>query len=175
LATAGEAFFHEHFDRLYAYVRMRVGARACEDIVGDVFVLAIERQEQLRGDPAAWLFAIARNRVADHFRNAFQEKEAGMIADTTGFEFAAIAEAPNARSMLPLDALEADEFRALLQRQLETLTDLERDVIAFKFTDGLANTDIAELLGLSRTNLGVILHRALKRLRDAMMDELSDA
>jgi len=168
LPTAGEEFFRDHFDRLYAYVQMRVGVRECEDLVGDILLRAIEKLEQLKGDPAAWLFAIARSRIADHFRRGFQLKGAGMNAVTMQQETLEQRPAPAAR--VPLEELEAAEFRALLQRKLALLSELERDVIAFKFTDGLSNTQIAQVLNLTPNNLGVILHRALKRLRDAMLD-----
>ncbi len=170
LTTAGEEFFHDHFDRLYAYVRLRVGEQACEDVVGDVLLRAIEKLGQLKGDPAAWLFSIARSRIADHFREQFKRKGAGMISQGAISEMDSRDARQAPRSSPPLDALEADEFRALLQRQLARLSDLERDAIAFKFTDGLSNIQIAEMLGVSPSNLGVILHRALKRLRDFMLE-----
>jgi RNA polymerase sigma-70 factor (ECF subfamily) len=168
LATAGEEFFRNHFDRLYAYVRMRVGERDCEDLVGDILLRAIEKLSQLKGDPAAWLFAIARSRIADHYRRDFQLKGAGMTALSVQNE--TLEQQPAPRSVRPLEQLEAAEFRALLQRKVATLSDVERDVIAFKFTDGLSNIQIAQVLGVTPSNLGVILHRALKRLRDAMLD-----
>lgn len=171
MATAGDAFFHEHFDRLFAYVRMRVGERECEDVVGDILLRAIERLDQVKGDPAAWLFSIARSRIADHFRQAFQRKGAGMGTQGTDMQNAALDDRPAANSIVPFDELEAAEFRGLLQKRLALLSDVERDVIAFKFTDGLSNTQIADVLGITRSNLGVILHRALKRLRDAMLTE----
>lgn len=173
MATAGDAFFHEHFDRLFAYVRMRVGERECEDVVGDILLRAIERLDQVKGDPAAWLFAIARSRIADHFRLGFQRKGAGMSTQGTDLQNVALDARPAARSSVPVDELEAAEFRDLLHKRLTLLSDLERDVIAFKFADGLSNTQIAEVLGITRSNLGVILHRALKRLRDAMQTEVA--
>jgi len=168
LATAGEEFFSNHFDRLYAYVRMRVGERDCEDLVGDILLRAIEKLDQLKGDPAAWLFAIARSRIADHYRRDFQLKGAGMNAFPVQTEM--LEQRPEPREKRPLEELEAAEFRVLLQRKLAMLSDVERDVIAFKFTDGLSNIQIAQVLGLTPTNLGVILHRALKRLRESMLD-----
>jgi DNA-directed RNA polymerase specialized sigma24 family protein len=46
-------------------------------------------------------------------------------------------------------------------------------VIAFKFTDGLSNTEIAQVLGITPNHLGVVLHRALQKLRSAMLEEVS--
>lgn len=48
---------------------------------------------------------------------------------------------------------------------MATLSDRERDLIALKFAAGLTNRRIAELTGLSENNVGVILYRAVQRLR----------
>jgi len=48
------------------------------------------------------------------------------------------------------------------------LSDRERDLVALKFAAGLTNRRIAELTGLSESNLGVILYRAVPRLRAEM-------
>ena len=76
------------------------------------------------------------------------------------------------REQAPLEKLEAAEFRERLHRKLELLPELERDAIAFKFTDGLSNTEIAKVLGLTPNHLGVVLHRALQKLRSAMLEEV---
>jgi RNA polymerase sigma-70 factor, ECF subfamily len=43
----------------------------------------------------------------------------------------------------------------------------ERDLIALKFSGGLSNSEIARVLGMSETNAGTRLHRALTKLRKA--------
>ena len=45
------------------------------------------------------------------------------------------------------------------------LSDREQDLIALKFAAGLTNRRIAEMTGLSQNNVGVILYRAVRRLR----------
>ena len=155
-----------HFERVRAYVRLRVSERDCEDVAADIFLRAVERIRQVSGDPAAWLYAIARSRIADHYRDKGRAMQAGLLSTPT-------SELPDqkadCRSLNPLAALEAGEFRALLHEKLEQLSELERDVIAFKFSDGLSNIQIADMLKLTPVNLGVILHRALRKLRDGML------
>jgi DNA-directed RNA polymerase specialized sigma24 family protein len=48
----------------------------------------------------------------------------------------------------------------------------ERDVIALKFAAGLGNAEIAKVLGLSQSNTGTRLHRAIEKLREACREEL---
>lgn len=61
-----------------------------------------------------------------------------------------------------------NETRAELLAAVARLSDRERDLIALKFAAGLTNRRIAELTGLSESNLGVILYRAVPRLRAEM-------
>ncbi|HEY3323117.1 MAG TPA: sigma-70 family RNA polymerase sigma factor [Planctomycetota bacterium] len=166
----------EYFSRLHAYVRMRVPAQDCDDVVAEILLRAIQRREQLRGEAAPWLFAIARSQVAEHYR----KKEPAMRLEDTSTSSdppASVPLAPCGRGVrgegagaeaTPLEQLEKAEFCARLQRQIAVLPEIERDVIALKFTDGLSNTQIAELLGITPNHLGVLLHRALTKLKHAM-------
>jgi DNA-directed RNA polymerase specialized sigma24 family protein len=58
-----------------------------------------------------------------------------------------------------------NETRAELLAAVPRLEDRERDLIALKFAAGLTNRRIAEITGLSESNVGVILYRAVRRLR----------
>ncbi|MDT3702970.1 MAG: sigma-70 family RNA polymerase sigma factor [Thermincola sp.] len=49
----------------------------------------------------------------------------------------------------------------------------ERNIIALKFKAGLTNRHIAELIGLSESNVGVILYRAIRQLRSILKSGVS--
>lgn len=165
MSTFGERLVEEYFERVQRYVRMRVPAQDYEDVVAEIFLRAIQRQAQLRGNEAAWLFALARSRVSDYHR-----ERAAMRIESHPLEAAAPAAVETA-SPEPLAKLETAEFRARLQRQMKYLSEQEREAVALKFTEGLTNAQIAAALGVTPGNLGVILHRALARLRQAMLGE----
>jgi RNA polymerase sigma-70 factor (ECF subfamily) len=61
-------------------------------------------------------------------------------------------------------AFRREEVRAALA----TLDARDRDLVALKFTGGLGNAEIARVLGLSETNVGSRLHRAVEKLRKAV-------
>jgi len=160
----------EFYSRVQGYVRMRVPERDCEDVVGEIFLRALQRRGEVRGDALPWLFAVARSRVAQYYR----DREAQVTA-------AAKREAPRedrsagASGLAAIERLERAEFCALLRSKMnQVLSETERDVIAFKFTDGLGNAEIARILDLTPNHLGVILHRALGRLRQAMVEEVAN-
>ena len=137
---------------------MRVPEADAEDVTSEVFLRAFERNGQFRSDdPGGWLFAIARSRVAEFHRR----KGRGMKIETLALK------EPKPVST-PLERMESAEFRRMLREKMELLSELERDVIAFKFTDGLTNVEIARALGVKPNHLGVLLHRALKKLRKAL-------
>ena len=43
----------------------------------------------------------------------------------------------------------------------------ERELLALKFHAGLSNGEIAQVLGVSESNAGTMLHRAIEKLRKA--------
>ena len=57
------------------------------------------------------------------------------------------------------------EAQAELLAVLAHLSERERDLLSLKFAAGLTNRRIAEITGLSDTNVGVIVYRALQHLR----------
>ena len=58
--------------------------------------------------------------------------------------------------------------RAAVRAALATLDPRERELIALKFHAGLANAELAQVLGVSVSNAGTQLHRAMTKLREAV-------
>lgn len=157
-----EAFarlYERHFAAVYAYVRYRVDDRAsADDITAVVFTAAltgIRTYQPGRGTFRAWLVAIARNRIRDHHRRRARWKWRPLdwISDRP-------ASTPD-----PSALLELDQRRTAVLAAVAILTDRERDIMGLKFGAGLANTEIAAATGLSESYVGVIIYRALGRLR----------
>ena len=57
--------------------------------------------------------------------------------------------------------------RAQSSRGRSTAAPRERELIALKFHAGLSNLDLARVLGVSESNAGTLLHRAITKLRKA--------
>ena len=47
------------------------------------------------------------------------------------------------------------------------LQNYERELVALKFHAGLSNADLGRVLGVSESNAGTLLHRAITKLRKA--------
>lgn len=157
--AAFAAIYDHYFPRVYNYVRYRVGdAEMADDLTAQVFeraLVSIGSYRPQRAPFAAWLFAIARNGVTDHLRA--QRRRRWLSLDVLGGRASAEPE--------PEEVVAANETRAELLAAVARLSDRERDLIALKFAAGLSNRRIAELMGLSANNVGVILYRAVRRLR----------
>jgi RNA polymerase sigma-70 factor (ECF subfamily) len=166
--AAFAAIYDHYFPRVYNYVRYRVGdVDTADDLTALVFERALVKIGSYRPERApfsAWLFAIARNAVNDYFRA--QRRRRWLTLDVLR-ERASVEPQPE-------EVVTRNETHAALLAGLAGLNDRERDLIALKFAAGLTNRRIAELASLSESNVGVILYRAIRRLRAKLCAEESD-
>ena len=65
----------------------------------------------------------------------------------------------------PEDAALRTSHAARLSTLLQSLPDRERELLAMKYGAGLTNRAIGSAIGLSESNVGTILHRAVQTLR----------
>ncbi|MGH2762231.1 MAG: RNA polymerase sigma factor [Thermoleophilaceae bacterium] len=156
------ALYERTFPRVYAYVASLLRDRsAAEDVTAQAFERAYRRRRSYRsrrGSPEAWVFGIARNAALDELRR--RRRRAGLERDP------ADEAAPS-----PEDHAELALRRQVVRAALANLDGHERDLLSLKFSGGLSNAEIASVLGLSETNAGTRLHRAMTKLRKACDDE----
>jgi RNA polymerase sigma-70 factor (ECF subfamily) len=60
--------------------------------------------------------------------------------------------------------------RAALQAGLARLQARDREIIALRYHAGLDTAEVADVLGVSRSNAATQLHRAMTKLREALND-----
>ena len=65
------------------------------------------------------------------------------------------------------DAVEGALRRSVLQAGFSSLEPRDRELVALKFFAGLSNSEIASILGVTPSNAGTMLHRAVQKLRKA--------
>ena len=154
-----EALYRAARDDVYAYVATLLRDRAAaEDVTAAAFERAYRKQRTYkagRGSERAWLFGIARNAALDELRH--RKRSAAMTAEPADVD-AAPAE----------DAADAAFQRVALRAAVATLPPRERELIALKFHAGLDNAELAAVLGVSVSNAGTLLHRAVQKLRKAI-------
>jgi RNA polymerase sigma factor (sigma-70 family) len=157
--AAFAAIYDHYFPRVYNYVRYRVReADAADDVTAQVFERAwvkLDGYRPERAPLAVWIFAIARNAVNDHLR--VQWRRRWLSLEVLHYQ--------PSRDLQPEEIAARNETRARLLLAVDRLSERERDILGLKFGAGLTNRNISELAGLSESNVGVILYRAVRRLR----------
>jgi RNA polymerase sigma-70 factor (ECF subfamily) len=154
-ATSFADLYRATFADVYAYVATIVLDRsAAEDVTAQAYERALRKRRSFdarRGSERAWLFGIARNAALDELRR--RRRVATLVAE------------PPDEVVVPHD--EAAVRRATVRAALETLDARDRELIALKFHGDLSNAEVARVLGLSESNAGTRLHRAVEKLREA--------
>jgi len=154
-----EALYRAARNDVYAYVATLLRDRAAaEDVTAAAFERAYRKQRTYkakRGSDRAWLFGIARNAALDELR---RRKRAAAL----------VAEPPDVDATPPEDAAESALRRVAVRAALARIGPRERELIALKFHAGLDNAEIAAVLGVSVSNAGTQLHRAMTKLREAV-------
>jgi RNA polymerase sigma-70 factor, ECF subfamily len=153
-----DALYRDARDDVFAYAATLLRDRsAAEDVAAAAFERAYRRRGRYnprRGTPRAWLFGIARNAALDELRRRRR---------------AATAELPEPSSEPdPGEAAELSAQRAAVRGALGRLPARERELIALKYHAELSNAELADVLGVSVSNAGTLLHRAMSKLRETL-------
>jgi RNA polymerase sigma-70 factor (ECF subfamily) len=159
--TAKREEFEEIVNRfeipLLQYARWITGDREqARDVVQETFV-KFERNGALRreNDPATWLFTVCRNAAL----NVCRKERRMMYVDEE------LIEARGNEQPMPFEQLQQKEASGFLLQIVGTLPPRQQEVIQLKFQNDLSYQQIAEILQTTANNVGVLLHTALKTLR----------
>ena len=145
--------------------RLTGDAERARDIVQDTFVrLCAEDPARLNGRLAESLFTVCRHRALD-----VQRKERRMTA-LNEMELETCA----SREPSPALALEQQENAGLVLKLLNALPPNQQEVVRLKFQNDLSYRDISGITGLSVSNVGFLIHTALKTIRQRMKAESKD-
>ena len=131
------------------------------DVVQDTFLRLLERgpgPEALAADPnaaARWLFTVCRHRALDVCRKEHRMTYLDPDADRD----------PPDPEPGPAEAMARKETAGLLLRLVATLPARQQEVVQLKFQNGLSYQEISDITQLSVSNVGFLLHHALKALR----------
>ncbi len=155
---AFEQLYDRYFGKIYAFLVRRVSdAHIAEDLTADVFMKAFVHRKRFVWTTSfsAWIYRIATNRLIDHYRTK---------PPTTTFD-PAVHDQP---SNLPPATVTIDQtlLREQMEQVLSHLLPREQMVIGMKYFAELSPAEIAEALHLTANNVGVILHRALKKCQE---------
>jgi RNA polymerase sigma-70 factor (ECF subfamily) len=141
---------------------LRYAVRFCgdwelaRDVVQDTFLaLCRARRAEVERHLAAWLFTVCRNRALD-----VRRKEARMSPLTE-------SQALGREDRSPSPAIVAEQKAAYRSvcKALDELPERQREVLRLKFQEGFSYQEIGRVTGLSISNVGFLIHTAIRALR----------
>ena len=151
-----DAVYAEQLPRVFNFFRYRLGSDAhAEDLTSRTFEKAWSARARYRRDLAGfstWLISIARNVATDHLRAQRPHLPLEAAEDVAAKD-------------TPHDEVSRDSDIARLGLLLQALPQREQELVALKYGAEATNRAIAELTGLSESNVGTILHRVVQTLR----------
>lgn len=164
-AQGNSALFRPLYNRYYEPIFRFVYRRTADevltaDLCSQVFLKALQRlgTYTFKGVPfSAWLYRIASNEVAQHFRKAQKERVVSIEEKhVSGISF----------------ELERGDNGLLLDNMinlLDTLKPADLEIIEMRFFEGRPFKEIAEILGITEANTKMKTYRILGRLKKRML------
>jgi RNA polymerase sigma-70 factor (ECF subfamily) len=130
-----------------------------EDAASDVFIAALRAWPRIdrHADVRQWLFRVAKNVVADHYR-AVRRRE--RLSSVLG-RMRVSSSASDPETIVGL----RDDLR-LVGQAITRLSRRDRVLLGLRVAGDLPHGDIARVMGMSEAAVRVAIHRALKRIRE---------
>lgn len=154
-----------YMPRIYRYAVARLGNTAdAEDVTEEVFLKMLGAISSFRWRDvpfSSWLFRIAHNHIATHFRRNAQRG-----GPTVGI--------PEEMVDLRHDLAAAVEQQMAIEdvrRATELLPEAQREVIALRFAVGLSISETAKVLGKREGNIKALQHKAVAKLQKMLIPE----
>ncbi|MEV6930681.1 RNA polymerase sigma factor [Dactylosporangium sp. NPDC051485] len=147
--------YHAHHRQVYAYAVSRAGRGLADDVVGDTFLVAWRRLRAVPEAALPWLLGVARNVVRERYRD--EVRQAAVAAELRAW----VEEADG-------DIADGVADKAAVLAALARLGEDDRELLTLVAWHGLAAREAARVVGCSTATYFVRLHRARKRLEEAM-------
>jgi RNA polymerase sigma-70 factor (ECF subfamily) len=142
--------YRAHADAVATYARRRSDVQTADEVVGDVFLVAWRRLEEVPDDPLPWLLGVARRALANRRRTVARERA---LRGRLG-------------SLLPdaVTASQADtDSNATVLGALGRLGERDREVLLLVAWEGLTPAQGAAVIGVRPNTFSTRLSRARRR------------
>ena len=159
-----ESIYHQHYKNVYNYISFRINNHFdAEELASLVFEKAMVSWERYNSSlpVEAWLIGIAKNTVTDYLR---AKKRKHFVTLDSIIELVSFNRQPE-------EVVVKNEDNKALITAMAKLKEQERQILSMKFATSLKHDEIAVIMDISVSNVGVIVHRALKRLRKLLEED----
>ncbi len=155
--------YEAHYLSIYNYSLRRVGvAHEAGDVVADVFATAWRRIDEVPIPPEErlWLYGVARRTLSQHRRSTVRRRRLAdrlIVGSVPEPQVSASEDPDHGRLIAAMGELRPDDCEAL----------------RLVLWEDLSHAEVAEVLGCSVNAVGIRVHRAKARLRDALLAKTS--
>lgn len=161
-------FYDKNIDDIYRFIYFKVGRKDdANDLSSLVFLKTWEylQKNGLKDSVTlrALVYKIARNVVIDHYRNS---RPGDLSLDDENNKIDVVDEDYN----LEEEVSDRDDYEKMLHKMME-LKNEYREILIMRFVNELSLSEIANISGKKSVNVRVLLHRAIKALKDIMKDD----
>ncbi|MFH1078424.1 MAG: RNA polymerase sigma factor [Patescibacteria group bacterium] len=167
-----EAFakiYDRYVKALYRFNSLKLPSQEdAQDVTAETFTKAWNylQDHKTVTNVRALLYRIARNLIADFYRNRPVSVAVDAVTDEGEFTSTRMKDGFGSDLGREKEVMEARVEMAIVLKQLETLKEDYRDVVMLRLVDGLTFSDIGDILEKTPGNVRVIYHRAIKTLKD---------
>lgn len=155
-----EELYNAYYNKVLRYLSTHTDSvQDAEDLATNIFIKCYESFNSYDSSRAAfvtWLYSIAGNCLKNYYRG----KKNNVSLDDPDYDLH-ICDKTN------LDrAVELTEMRNLLANALDILDEQKRRIVVLRYFSEKSTKEIAEIMGLSDTNVRVTLNRSLSKMRE---------
>ena len=158
-AAAGEELVGRHWTSVSRFFRAKVGDDGA-DLISQTFLACVEGRDRIEGDNVkAYLFAVARRKLVDHFRA--RTREPGLDVSMTSVIDLATG---------PATELERRERGELLRRGLQRIPLDDQIALELAYFESLSTRELAGVLEIPENTVRSRLSRARDKLREVLSE-----
>jgi len=156
-----QAIYREYQPKIFRYLCNLCGESEANDLTQIVFLKVSQALDSFRGDASisTWIYRIATNTAHDHARS---------------IQVGACENGVDVESISSSDSSETDqeyvrrEMNACIRGIVDELPEQYRRVLILSDFEELSNQEIADILEISLDSVKIRLHRARRKLREAL-------
>ncbi len=160
--------YDEYYPKIVRYLTRVVGESEAEDAAQETFVKIDRSLESFRGESSlsTWIYRIATNTAMDHLRRASSKRS---LLATEDKDLSSDEDTGHADNKLLLDTLLIrKDMNDCIRGVVDSLPADYSTVLVLSEFEGLTNSEIAEVIGISLDTAKIRLHRARTKLRKAL-------
>ncbi len=153
-----------YIEKIYRFVYFKMSNKEeAEDITSDVFLRVwnylIDGHEKQIQSLSGLLYTTARHAIIDAYRERAKRVQVSLETVSEVISSEVTLQQTN-------EHIEQKDTFARLIADIRSLKQEYQEVLLLKYVEELSTTEISHILGKSKTNVRVLLHRSLKKLKE---------